>query len=66
MANKILQKLDLKLYAMQKGVKMYQIAKEYGLSEGYFCKKMRDYNEFSEEEKTKIKGIIDDLASSKG
>jgi len=52
--------VDLRVYAMEKGVKMYQVAKEYGLSEGHFCKKMRD--EFSKEEKKKIKEIIDSIA----
>lgn len=52
--------VDLKVYAMENGVKLYQIAKEYGLSESHFCKKMR--NEFDAEEKTKVKNIIDRIA----
>ena len=53
--------VDIKVYAMEKGVKHYQIAKEYGLSESHFCKKMR--YEFSPEDKAKIMAIIDRLAS---
>jgi hypothetical protein len=52
--------VELRLYAMGKGVRMWQVAEKFGISEAYFCKKMR--NELSDEEAEKFKKFVDEIA----
>ncbi len=52
--------MELRLYAMGKGVRMWQIAEKFGISEAYFCKKMR--NELSDEEADKFRKFVDEIA----
>ena len=52
--------MELRLYAMGKGVRMWQIAEKFGISEAYFCKKMR--NELEQEEADKFRKFVDEIA----
>ena len=54
---------DLRIHALKSNVKMFEIAKSYGLNDGNFSRKMRF--ELPEEEKAKIKSIIDTIADSR-
>ncbi len=54
---------DLRIHAIKRNVKMYEIAKSYGINDGNFSRKMRF--ELPKEEKTKIKEIIDSIADSR-
>ena len=54
---------DLRIHAIKRNVKMYEIAKSYGINDGNFRRKMRF--ELPDEEKIKIKGIIDSIADSR-
>lgn len=55
--------MELRHYAMGKGVRLWQIAEKFGISEAYFCKKMR--KELSEEDADKFKNYVDELAAEK-
>ena len=55
--------VEIKEYAKQKNVKLWQIAQALNINDGNFSRKLRV--EFTEEEKEKVKKIIDDLASNK-
>lgn len=50
---------DIRSVAMEKGVKLWQIAERYGVSDSWFSRKLR--KELPEEEKKKIFAIIDCL-----
>ena len=50
---------EIRIEAMKKGVKHWQIAKELGISETYFSKIMR--KELSEEKKEEILKIIREM-----
>lgn len=54
--------MELRYYAMGKGVRMWQIAEKFGISEAYFCKKMR--NELEPEEAEKFKRFVDEIANN--
>lgn len=54
---------DLRIHAIKRNVKMYEIAKSYGINDGNFSRKMRF--ELPKEEKNKIKEIIDSIADSR-
>ena len=55
--------LDIKNYARIKDVKLWQIAEKLNLCDSNFSRKLRV--ELSEEEKKKIKDIIDNLATDR-
>ena len=56
-----MQNLDVRNYAMQKNVKLWQIASKLGINDGNFSRKLRV--ELSDEKKAEIKAIIDELAT---
>lgn len=51
---------NLKFYAQGKGVRLWQIADKFGVSESYFSRKLR--KEFTEEEAEKFKRFVDEIA----
>ena len=51
---------DIRVAAKQAGVKMWQIAEQYGLHEGNFSRKLR--HELPQEEKERIFSIIKQMA----
>jgi hypothetical protein len=51
---------DIKDYATSKNVKLWQIAQRLHINDGNFSRKLRV--EFSEDRKTEIRKIIDDIA----
>lgn len=51
---------DIKAYAYNKSVKMWQIAERYGLHEGNFSRLLR--HPLSASDRDKIIGIIDEIA----
>lgn len=55
--------VDIRNYAGAKGVKLWQIASVLQINDGNFSRKLRV--ELSQEEKKKIKDIIDSLSSNK-
>lgn len=54
---------DIKEYARQKKVKLWQVAMAMDMQDSNFSRKLRV--ELSQEEKQRIKDIIDKLASEK-
>lgn len=52
---------DVKNYAKEKNVKLWQIASKLGINDGNFSRKLRV--ELSDEKKAEIKAIIDELAT---
>lgn len=54
---------DIKKYAKEKNVKLWQIAMKLHLYDGNFSRKLRV--EFSEEKKDEIKKIIDEISENK-
>lgn len=51
---------DLRLLAMQNDVKLYQIAEQLNMTDSNFSRKLR--HELPDDEKSKIREIIDKLA----
>lgn len=54
---------DLRELAVKKGVRIWEIAAVYGLNDGNFSRKLRF--ELPQEEKKKIKAIINQIASNR-
>lgn len=52
---------DIREYANKRNVRLWQIASKLGINDGNFSRKLRI--ELSEEKKTEIRAIIDDLAA---
>lgn len=52
---------DIREYATQKKVRLWQIAQKLGINDGNFSRKLR--NELSEDTKKRIYKIIDELAA---
>jgi hypothetical protein len=52
---------DIRDYAKKNNVPLWRIAEKLGINDGNFSRKLR--NEFSDEMKAKIFGIIDELAA---
>lgn len=50
----------LKFYAQGKGVRLWQVADKFGVSDSYFSRKLR--KEFTEEEAEKFKKFADEVA----
>lgn len=55
--------VDIRNYAGEKGVKLWQVAMAMDMHDSNFSRKLRV--ELSQEEKQKIKDIIDSLSSNK-
>lgn len=58
-----MKNLDVRNYAKQNGVKLWEIAEKLGLNDGNFSRKLR--REFSAEEKEKIFSLIDKIAAER-
>ena len=58
-----MKNLDLRQYAKEKGVYLWQCAEVLGVSEPTMTRKLR--REFPEDEKAKLREIIDELAERK-
>ncbi len=54
---------DLKLYAAGKGVRLWQIAKKFNVTDSYFSRKLRQT--FSAEDSERFKAFVDDIAATK-
>lgn len=54
---------QIKQYSKSKGIPMWKIAKEYGLSDSNFSRMLRYDDKISENKKRKIYEIIDELAA---
>lgn len=61
---KFMKNIELRTYALNHGVKLWEIAEKLGVSESTFSKRLR--KEFDEEKKEKIMEIIDELSIVKG
>lgn len=55
---------DLREYAKNKGVKLWEVAEKYGVNDGNFSRKLR--RELPADEKEKIISIIDEIAAERG
>lgn len=55
--------LDVRVYAQQKGVRLWRIAQALGIVDSTLCKKMRF--ELPDEEKERFREIIDTLAQQR-
>lgn len=53
---------DIREYAVKNNVRLWQVAQELNINDGNFSRKLRV--ELSQEEKQKLKDIIDNLASN--
>lgn len=51
---------EIRIAAQKAGIRLWQIAEAYGISDGNFSRKLR--KELPKEEKEKIMGIIEQLA----
>lgn len=56
-----MKNLDIRKEIEQGGLKLWQIADRLGITDGNFSRRLR--KEFSEEEKIRIRAIINELAS---
>lgn len=56
----VLCNTDLRKYAKIRGVYLWEIARELGVNDGNFSRKLR--SEFTDEQKTEIREIIDRLS----
>lgn len=54
---------EIRKAAKEKGVKLWEIAAEYGINDGNFSRKLR--HELPEDEKIKILAIIDSISASR-
>lgn len=54
---------EIRKTAKKKGVKLWEIAAEYGINDGNFSRKLR--HELPEDEKIKILAIIDSIFESR-
>ena len=55
---------ELRLYAASKGVKLWQIAEKFGITDAAFSRKLR--KEFSREDAERFKVYVDEIASKGG
>ena len=54
---------DLKGYAMSKGVKLYEVAEKFGVTQCTFSVWLR--TEFTPEQKKKFKGFVDEIVKAR-
>ena len=52
---------EIKQYAKQNHVKLWQLAERLGINDGNLSRRLR--REFTEDEKARVKAIIDDIAA---
>lgn len=55
---------ELKLYAASKGVRLWQVAEKFGITDAAFSRKLR--KEFSKEGAEQFKKYVDEIASEGG
>lgn len=55
-----MKNFEIRDAAQKAGVRLWQVAEEYGVNDGNFSRRLR--KELSKEEKEKIMGIIEQLA----
>ncbi|MCR5835508.1 MAG: hypothetical protein K6G88_03250 [Lachnospiraceae bacterium] len=55
---------ELKLYAASKGVRLWQVAEKFGITDAAFSRKLR--KEFSREDAEQFKKYVDEISSEKG
>ena len=55
---------DLKIYALNKGVRLWQVAEKFGITDAAFSRKLR--KEFSKEDAEKFKTFVDEIANRGG
>lgn len=55
---------DLKIYAATKGVRLWQVAEKFGITDAAFSRKLR--KDFSKEDAEKFKKYVDEIASENG
>lgn len=55
---------ELKLYAASKGVRLWQIAEKFGVSDAAFSRKLR--KEFTREDAEQFKAFVDEIANKGG
>jgi hypothetical protein len=55
---------ELKLYAMSKGVRLWQVADKFGVTDVTFSKKLR--HELSKEDAEQFKVYVDEIANEGG
>lgn len=55
---------ELKLYAASKGVRLWQVAEKFGITDAAFSRKLR--KEFSTEDAEQFKKYVDEIASNTG
>ena len=58
-----MKNIELRTYALNHGVKLWEIAEKLGVSESTFSKSLR--KEFDEEKKERIMKIIDELSTAR-
>lgn len=58
------QNKEVRNYASEKGVYLWQIAERLGIADGNFSRKLR--SELPKDQKAQIIGIIDELAAEEG
>jgi hypothetical protein len=51
---------ELKFYAANKGVRLWQVAEKFGITDATFSRKLR--KEFSKEDADKFKKYVDEIA----
>jgi len=56
--------VDVRLKAVESGVRLWQVAQALGITDGSFSRKLR--TELSDEEKTEIFSVIKSIAERKG
>ncbi len=55
---------ELKLYAASKGVRLWQVAEKFGITDAAFSRKLR--KEFSQEDARRFKVYVDEISSENG
>lgn len=58
-----MENLELKAYVKSRGVFLYEVARELGISEYTFCKRLR--KRLTQEEALEIKKIVDEIHRTK-
>ena len=54
---------ELKMYAAGKGVRLWQVAEKFGVTDSYFSRKLR--KQLSDEEVERFIKYVDEISSSK-
>jgi intergrase/recombinase len=55
---------ELKFYAANRGVRLWQVAEKFGIADSSFSRKLR--KEFSKEDSEKFKLYVDEIANEGG